>query len=71
MALNYSPQIITDGLTIALDAADTNSYPKSGATWYDVSGNNSNGVLTNGPTFSSANRGNIVFDGICLYDRGY
>jgi hypothetical protein len=56
-------KIVTDGLVLALDAADRNSYPGSGTTWNDVSGNANNGTLTNGPTFNSDNGGNIVFDG--------
>jgi hypothetical protein len=31
--------------------------------WNDLSGNNNNGSLVNGPTFSTANGGSIVFDG--------
>ena len=55
--------MIQDGLVLALDAGDKNSYPGSGTTWFDVSGNN-NGTLTNGPTFNSSNGGSIVFDGV-------
>ena len=36
MALIYSPKIVTSGLQVLLDAADRNSYPGSGTTWYDV-----------------------------------
>jgi hypothetical protein len=32
--------IVTSGLTLYLDAANINSYPGSGTTWYDLSGNN-------------------------------
>jgi hypothetical protein len=39
MATNYGPRVITDGLVLALDAADPNSYPGSGTTWTDLSGN--------------------------------
>ena len=64
MATQYAfGKIVTDGLVLALDAADKNSYPGSGTTWRDMSGNNNNGTLTNGPTFNSANGGSIVFDG--------
>jgi hypothetical protein len=59
----YGPKIITNGLVLYLDAANRNSYPGSGTTWTDLSGNSNNGTLTNGPTFSSANGGHIVFDG--------
>ena len=39
----------------------------TGANWGDLSGNNITGVLTNGPTYSSANSGSIVFDGVNDY----
>jgi hypothetical protein len=57
------PNIVTDGLVLSLDAANTKSYPGSGTVWTDLSGNGSNGTLINGPTFSSVNGGSIVFDG--------
>ena len=63
MAFNYSPKIVTDGLVLYLDAANTRSYPGTGTTWSDLSRGGNNGILTNGPTFSSANGGSIVFDG--------
>jgi hypothetical protein len=63
MAFNYSPKIVTDGLVFYLDAANTKSYPGSGATWTDISRTNNNGTLINGPTFNSSNGGNIIFDG--------
>jgi hypothetical protein len=58
-----SPGIVTDGLVLWLDAGITPSYPGSGNTWSDLSGNNYNGTLTNGPTYSSSNGGSIFFDG--------
>jgi len=64
MSFNNGPTIVTNGLVLALDAGDRNSYPGSGTTWRDLSGNNNNGTLTNGPTFNSANLGSIVFDGV-------
>ena len=62
MATNGGPNIIEDGLIFAVDAANKKSYPGSGTTWADLAGT-SNGTLTNGPTFDSANGGSIVFDG--------
>ena len=62
MACNAGPDIIEDGLVLCLDAANINSYPKSGTTWSDLAGSN-NGTLTNGPTFDDENGGSIVFDG--------
>ena len=63
MASAAGPNIITDGLVLHLDAANTNSYPGSGTTWTDMSGKENDGTLTNGPTFSSDDMGSIVFDG--------
>ena len=64
MATQYAfGKIVTSGLVLSLNAADRNSYPGSGTTWTDMSGNGNNGTLTNGPTFNSANGGSILFDG--------
>jgi hypothetical protein len=63
MGLAYGGAIVRDGLVLALDAADRNSYPGTGTTWYDLSGNGNTGTLTNGPTFDSGNQGSIDFDG--------
>lgn len=59
--------IVTDGLVLHLDAAIPESYPLSGTTWFDYSGNGRNGTLTNGPTYNSGNGGSISFDGIDDY----
>jgi len=48
---------------LCLDAGSRLSYPGSGTTWTDLSGNGNTGTLTNGPTYDSANSGSIVFDG--------
>ena len=63
MSFSNGPTTVTNGLVLALDAADRNSYPGSGTSWFDLSGNNNTGTLTNGPTFNSGNGGSIVFDG--------
>jgi hypothetical protein len=57
------PAAITSGLVLDLDAGNVKSYPGSGTTWFDKSGNASNGTLTNGPTFNTGSLGSIVFDG--------
>jgi hypothetical protein len=63
MGIEYNnPKIVTDGLVLALDAANPKSYPGSGTTWSDLVGSN-DGTLTNGPTFDSGNSGSFVFDG--------
>ena len=63
MPINYCPRIVTDGITLYLDAGNIKSYSGSGTTWTDISSKGNNGTLTNGPTFSSGNGGAIVFDG--------
>jgi hypothetical protein len=52
---------------LALDAANTKSYPGTGTVWTDLSGNGNNGTLVNGPTFDSGNLGSIDFDGVDDY----
>lgn len=52
MAEVYGPKIVRDGLVLNLDAADKNSYPGSGTTWYDVSGNGFNHTLSGSPTYN-------------------
>jgi len=63
MSFHRGPKIITDGLVLALDAANPKSYSGTGTVWNDLIGNN-NGTLTNGPTFDSGDNGSIVFDNI-------
>jgi hypothetical protein len=67
--------IVTSGLTLNLDAGfspsfatiPSNANSSTVTPWYDLSGTNNNGRLTNGPTYSSTNGGSIVFDGIDDY----
>ena len=44
--------LVTSGLVLNLDAGNTASYPGTGATWTDISGNNNLGTLY-GPTYAS------------------
>ena len=43
----YARNIVTSGLTLYLDASEATSYPGSGATWSDLSGNGYNFTLFN------------------------
>ena len=61
MGFYDGPKIVTDGLILVVDAADRNSYPGTGTTWYDISGNGNHASLTNGPTWNSL--GYFSFDG--------
>ena len=63
MATAIGSDIAESGLVLAIDFANPKSYPGSGTTVFDLSGNNYNGTLTNGPTFSSEYGGACVLDG--------
>ena len=65
--MKFGPKIVTDGLVLALDAANPNSYLGSGTIWNDLTPNKNNGTLVNGPTFDSDTGGSIVFDGVNDY----
>jgi hypothetical protein len=58
------PEIVENGLVLSLDAGNTKSYPGSGSTWFDLSGNGRNATLFNSPTFDSNNGGSFIFDGV-------
>jgi hypothetical protein len=60
---NY-PTIATDSLRLLYDAGLTGSYPTLGTTFYDVSGNGSNGTIYNSPTYrNSGTTSYFSFDG--------
>jgi len=67
MAASSGPDVIDTGLVLALDAADRNSYPGSGTTWTDLSGNGNNGTLVNGIGYNGSNGGSLSFDGVDDY----
>lgn len=45
--------IVTDQLRLYVNANDTNSYPGSGSTWFDLSGGNRDLTLDATPTFNT------------------
>jgi hypothetical protein len=53
MAVGYNPRIVTDSLVLCLDAANTKSYPGSGTTWTDLSGNGRNFTWGSSPSYTS------------------
>jgi hypothetical protein len=61
--------IISSGLKLNLNSQIPLSYTGGGNSFYDLSGNNNTGTLTNGPTFDSITR-SIVFDGTDDYVVG-
>lgn len=64
MSVNYNPATPTNGLVLCLDSRNPRSYPGSGTTWFDISGNNNHGTLVNGPVFTS---NGFSFDGVNDY----
>lgn len=66
MGIAYNTSIVRDGLVLHLDAANPKSYPGSGNTWFDLSGNRFHMTLYNSPTFNNVEK---VFelDGVSQY----
>lgn len=65
--ISYYGGIVLNGLVLDLDAGKKDSYIGYGSSWIDISNNNNNGTLINGPTFSSNNGGVLIFDGVDDY----
>jgi hypothetical protein len=57
-----TPRMITDGLVLYIDDANTKSYPGSGTNWVDLSPSAASASLINGPTFTTNANGSIWFD---------
>ncbi len=59
------PNIVTDGLVLHLDAANTKSYPGTGTTWLDKSGYGNNGTMLSStiPTYNNTGINHFNFSG--------
>ena len=55
--------IVTDNLFVHLDASNASSYPGSGSTWTDLTGNGNDATI-NGATYSATDGGIFDLDGI-------
>lgn len=64
MAIAYNRSIVTTNLIACFDPGNPRTYPGSGTTISDASGNGYTGTLTNGPTYSAVNGGVFVLDGV-------
>lgn len=62
MAFSRGPKIVADGLIFAVDAGSARSYPGTGTTVEDMTGNHPGGNLSGGTTFVSSSYFN--FDGV-------
>jgi hypothetical protein len=64
--------IVRDNLMLYLDAQIHSSYPGTGTSWYDLSGNGYNFTLVNSPTFGTYNGAQAFnFDGASDYATRY
>lgn len=62
MSFNNGPTIVTNGLVLALDAGDRNSYVSGSTTWYNLIVNNT-ASLVNGVAYTGSYNGILYFDG--------
>ena len=67
MSFHYSPNIVTDGLMLYVDAANYKSIVSGDTTWNDITKTGDDGTLVNGPTYNPNNNGSILFDGLDDY----
>jgi len=52
--IDSNQKIVTNGLVLHLDAAQLRSYPGTGNTWFDISGNGRNYTFGSGISWNSA-----------------
>lgn len=59
--LTLAKNTVSRGIQLYLDAGHNGSYPGSGNTWSDISGNGKAATLYNTPTYSANNGGILTF----------
>ena len=69
MGFYRGPNITKDGLVLALDPASPKSYPGTGNTWFDLSGNSNDTTLYNSPTYTNNNVHTFNFDEVDNYAK--
>lgn len=62
MSFHYSPKIVTDGLILCYDPANTKSFISGATNLYDLTKNNYDGQLINGPVYTGTSNGSISLD---------
>ena len=68
--MSIANAIVTDSLTLQLDASNPTSYPGSGTTWFDLADTQQNITLVNSPTFTSGTPSYFTFNGSNQYGSG-
>lgn len=69
MAFTRGANVVTDGLVLCLDAANSKSYVSGSATWFDLSGAGNHITLLNNPGYVNENNGGITFNGTTQYGQ--
>jgi hypothetical protein len=75
IANDYVPSVVTNGLQLYLDSRNSTSWPGSGTTWYDLSGNGKHATFYKNPTATAVGSGpgvveGTVIDGSTLINNG-
>jgi len=66
----FKTRVNRDGLIVYLDSNNMNSYPGSGTTWYDLSGNGNHGTMTRMNSPSAGNTSGFdTTTGYMMFDR--
>jgi len=63
--MHIGPNIVKDGLALALDATSIRSWTPGASTWYDLSGNGNHAIASGSPSTQDSGSPvrNIFFDG--------
>ena len=62
MSFHFSPNLVTDGLILCYDPANTKSFVSGSTSLYDLTTNKYDGLLVNGPVYSADSKGSISLD---------
>ena len=62
-------KMVTDGLVLHLDAANDNSYRRSGTTWRDLSPTATSASLINGPFVNDSEYNSVGISYLYLYTK--
>jgi hypothetical protein len=62
MSFHFSPNIVTDGLILCYDPANTRSFVSGSTSLFDLTSNKYNALLTGGTTYSGTAMGSISLD---------
>lgn len=70
LSFSISSTIVTDSLSLFLDASDPASYPGSGTTWFDLASPQQNITLVGSPTYTLTSPSYFTFNGTNQYGTG-